>query len=309
MVLGGDERHLLEKVPGVHPGLARALLHEIERFAPDIVQVNGARTVKYGAAAKVLTGSRPSWALVYRNIDVPSFWNRKTLSVAAYRHVFMPQMDGVIGVSEYCLEDVIDTYGMDVPAEAILNGIDERKLEVSRPRAEIRKALGAAPEDVVLLFLGSLVNQKRPDRFVRVLAEVVKQRPQVRGWLVGDGVLRAEAEALARQPRGGRALYLLRVSGPRRGLYRRRRRVRDDERYGRCSRRRVRGRLSGTAGRSHRRRGDERVRPRWTNGMPRVEPLSRDWSRPSWRSQMTKPAARRWEVRVNGGSRRIALCP
>ena len=111
VVLGGDERHVFEKVPGVHPGLARALHAEIERFAPDIVQANGARTVKYSAAAKVLAGSKPSWALVYRNIDVPSFWNRKKLSVAAYRHVFMPRMDGVIGVSEHCLKTCLTCIG------------------------------------------------------------------------------------------------------------------------------------------------------------------------------------------------------
>ena len=67
---------------------------EIERFAPDIVQANGARTVKYGAAAKILVGSKPSWTLIYRNIDVPSFWNQKKLSVAAYRHIFMPKWMG-----------------------------------------------------------------------------------------------------------------------------------------------------------------------------------------------------------------------
>ena len=97
-------------------------------------------------------------------------------------------MDGVIGVSEHCLEDVLDLYKMDVPARAILNGIDERKLVPSGNRAELRTRLGAEDGDVVLLFLGSLVNQKRPDRFVRVLAQVIEQRPKVRGWVVGDGI-------------------------------------------------------------------------------------------------------------------------
>ena len=86
---------------------------------------------------------------------------------------------------------------MDVPAQAILNGIDERKLAPSGNRAELRTRFGAHEDDVVLLFLGSLVDQKRPDRFVRVLAQVVEQRPEVRGWVVGDGALREEAEALA----------------------------------------------------------------------------------------------------------------
>ena len=73
IVLNGDETHFFEKFPGVHPVILLRLIRQIKRFQPDVIQVNGARTIKYGAFAKLII--RPKqWVIVYRNIDNPSYW-------------------------------------------------------------------------------------------------------------------------------------------------------------------------------------------------------------------------------------------
>jgi glycosyltransferase involved in cell wall biosynthesis len=50
-----------------------------------------------------------------------------------------------------------------------------------------------------LLFLGSLVPQKRPDRFVRLIARIAERNARCYGWIVGDGFLRDETERQARE--------------------------------------------------------------------------------------------------------------
>lgn len=191
-ILDGQERHLLEKAPGIHPGLLRRLMRALEAFGPDVVQLNGARTVKYGAMAKRFA-RRSDWVAVYRNIDHPGYWQRQRSRLAVYRRWIMPQIDGVVGVSAATLDAVRAVYGVDVPAQVIHNAIDPRSLTTDGPSP-------AEPaEDPTLLFMGSLTHQKRPDRFLRVAARVRAAFPTLRVWLLGDGPLRAEMEAEAQR--------------------------------------------------------------------------------------------------------------
>jgi glycosyltransferase involved in cell wall biosynthesis len=195
--LQGVERHPFEKVPGFEPILLAKVIRGIRRFRPDIVQVNGARTVKYGAFARHLAGSGARWKLVYRNIGMASHWHRWRGSIAAYRRAIIPRMDGVIGVSSASLRDVQDFYKIRSPSVVILNGVNPERLRPKHSRLEFRNTLDVSEENVVLLTVGSLDSAKRPDRFLRVLSRIGERLPQVRAWIVGDGPGREEAERYA----------------------------------------------------------------------------------------------------------------
>lgn len=195
--LRGSEHHLFERFPKVEPGLLAGVKREIGRFRPDFVQVNGSRTVKYGALSKRLLGDEIHGKLIYRNIGIPADWHRWWGSVLVYRKLIMPHMDGVIGVSRYSLDGARSLYDLRVPSSVILNGVSPERLKVTIARQELRRAQGVKDEDVVLLFLGFLDTVKRPERFVRVLAEASRRVPGLHGWVVGDGPQRARSEALA----------------------------------------------------------------------------------------------------------------
>lgn len=197
--LEGREDHVFERYPGFHPALLRQVIQEIRSFNPEIVQVNGARTVKYGAAAKFLEGGNVGWRLIYRNINIPSHWHHCARTRVAYRLAIMPQIDGVIGVCSLALEDAKELYNLRVPSVVILNGISPQRLHITESREEIRRRNQTSPGDFILLFLGSLVPQKRPDRFVRVLAQVSLEDPRIRSWMVGEGPLREDTERLAEE--------------------------------------------------------------------------------------------------------------
>ncbi|KRT57666.1 glycosyltransferase, partial [endosymbiont of Ridgeia piscesae] len=75
----------------------------------------------------------------------------------------------------YQRQMAIITGSMAAPADSV--GFDEREID--------------------LISVGRLCEYKRPDRFVRVVAKVAQNHPEMRVAMVGDGPDRAELEALA----------------------------------------------------------------------------------------------------------------
>lgn len=197
VVLDGRERSLLERLPGVHPRLLSQVHKSVETAEPDVVQVNGARTVKYGAAVKRI--GRAEWKLCYRNIDSPAFWVRGWARRNFYRHLVMPQLDGVVGVSERTMAEVVEFYRLRVLHEFIPNGVALEAMDLPSDAQLVRSACGTATDATVALFVGHLSRQKRPDRFLRVVAKAVRQRPGVVGWILGNGPDRAALVGLAEE--------------------------------------------------------------------------------------------------------------
>lgn len=201
--LEGDERSPLERLCGAHPGLLAKLRRRIADFAPDVVQVNGARSVKYGALARRLGGRRLGaglgWALLYRNIGNPRDWMRGRLKRAFYDHLVMPALDGIVGVSRTTLDAVLELYGLEIPAENIPRAVDPESLAPRRSRAETRRMAGTPEGAPVVVAVGSLAPEKRIDRLLRVAAKSRESIAELRLWLVGEGSLRGELEELAEE--------------------------------------------------------------------------------------------------------------
>ena len=65
------------------------------------------------------------------------------------------------------------------------------------PRAEARRALGVDEANLLIGFVGRLVEQKAPHVLVQAFATVARELPHARLVMVGDGPLRAATEALA----------------------------------------------------------------------------------------------------------------
>jgi glycosyltransferase involved in cell wall biosynthesis len=191
--LGFREASRAEKIPGVQGRLLRRLRDEVRAFSPDVVQVNGARTIKYGALLRRLTPKAP-WALIYRNIDSPKFWNTRPLIQALYRRLFIQAMDGVVGVSEATLAEVRAMYALQVPSRYIPRAIDTNHIAPAGV-IDVAAKFQLQPNHHVLLFVGQLAPQKRPERFIEIVSRLRADGHAVVGLIVGDGPLRASLEA------------------------------------------------------------------------------------------------------------------
>ena len=78
----------------------------------------------------------------------------------------------------------------------IHSSVDPARLAPRRPRAEVRRELGAGEGDVVLLALGGLIPRKGHDVLLLALVELARRgvRPQL--WIAGEG---AQRELLERR--------------------------------------------------------------------------------------------------------------
>ncbi len=79
-----------------------------------------------------------------------------------------------------------------------ISGVDGRRFRPdAERRTEVRRELGAAPDDEVLLFLGRLTRDKGVPELLAAFARLASRRPALRLWLVGpDEGAAAFVEAL-----------------------------------------------------------------------------------------------------------------
>jgi glycosyltransferase involved in cell wall biosynthesis len=192
VILGSTEDHLTERAPGVNPSLVRRLLAQVTEFDPDIIQLNGARTVKYGALLR-LVQPRKSWRTVYRNIGDPRDWVPRGPKRVILRQL-MAAIDGTVAISSQSLALLKAIYNVREPTIGIPNGIHPAAVEAKRARTDVRRTFGTSDDAVVVVFVGSLTTEKRVDVLLRAFQQVVLRRPSTRLWIVGTGPLRAELE-------------------------------------------------------------------------------------------------------------------
>ena len=193
-MLAGQERHPLEKSPGFHPLLLKRVIQQINNFKPDVVQVNGARTIKYGALAQYFCRHQ-SWVLVYRNIGNPNDWVLGRRRQLFYSRLIMPKLDGVVGVSQTTLDNLTNFYALTIPTTHIPRGIDPKALNFSLSRDVVRAKTQTPPLAPLILFVGSLTPEKRLDRLLRAVRQILSHHlPDLQVWIMGGGPLRPELE-------------------------------------------------------------------------------------------------------------------
>ena len=199
-MLNGRQDHILERFPGWHPHLIIKLSRVIRDFQPDVIQLNGARTVKYGALVRFFHPQK-NWVVIYRNIGDPGQWIRGSLKRAFYRKFLMPNIDGIIAVSHAALESIRGFYNPAGPIVRIPTGFDETDVVPGGTRTRVREQLDCNPDTPVLIYVGSLTQEKRVDRLLRIVRKVAEHLPELRVWLIGDGSMRQQLEGQSHDQR------------------------------------------------------------------------------------------------------------
>ncbi len=191
-ILPFQEESALEKIPSFQPFLLNQLRKEIQLFQPDVIFCNGSKTLKYGALLKLFAW-HSSAKLVGRFIDDAVFWNPRGIKKQSYSF-WIGKFDGLIGVSQASLQSVQDHYQFKKPARVIHRAFDSSKFRHASNRLAARIQLGLEEKEEVLLFLGNLTQQKRPDRFIDIVSKLIKTRPNLKALIVGGGPLRENLE-------------------------------------------------------------------------------------------------------------------
>jgi glycosyltransferase involved in cell wall biosynthesis len=165
--------------------LAWQLRAIIEAGRYRLVQANGAATLKYLVVARRL--ARGAWPLVYRAIGFGSFWRRGRLRRWAYRWL-LRQPDAVVAVCRAVAEDLLATGVRPARLHVVPNGVEPARL-ARRPAdgLRVRASLGIPPGESLLLYVGSLAEEKNLPALVDVVAACRREGIAAHALFVGDG--------------------------------------------------------------------------------------------------------------------------
>ena len=150
---------------------------------------------KAGALVRLLPGSIPGCRIytphAFRTMD-PTMGGRGALIYGTIERLLASRADQIITVSAaekaHALEQGIEAHKLTT----VVNGAT---LPHEANRETARTFMGVAPDDVAIGFIGRLDDQKAPLRFVEAVTLAARQSPQIKGIVIGDGQLRAAAEA------------------------------------------------------------------------------------------------------------------
>ena len=81
----------------------------------------------------------------------------------------------------------------------IPNGIDIEKFSIPYSKDKCREILNLPKDKFIILFLGTLHPRKGPDVLLRAMPMIIKDNPNVKLIIVGDGVMKAELKRLCKK--------------------------------------------------------------------------------------------------------------
>jgi glycosyltransferase involved in cell wall biosynthesis len=173
----------------VNPWMARDVVRTLRRLEPDLLHTHLVHADVYGALAASLT----------RTPYVSTRHNDDRYQLGPFRYVDRAFASGarrLIAISDAVRRFLVAAGLPDRKFETIHYGLDEMP---SLP-SEVTPAGAGIPDEAPLaLAIGRLIGQKDHATLLRAFARVHEQRPDSRLAILGEGPLRADTEALARE--------------------------------------------------------------------------------------------------------------
>jgi glycosyltransferase involved in cell wall biosynthesis len=192
---------------------AAALLRHLLRYrqAYDVVHVHGFGLETFAAmAARKITGKplivKPSTAGAGTKLDR---YARLCSSLPGSGGVW-DAVDAWISISEQTTADLLR---MRVPRERIAfvpNGVDTDRYRPLAPdaREALRRELGLAPDELLIVTASRLAPHKRADLLARAFVGLLPDFPRARLWVMGDGEQRSELQGWLDASTGGERVKL-----------------------------------------------------------------------------------------------------
>lgn len=109
----------------------------------------------------------------------------KPYHVKQFTRGYLKSMDGCIAPSKR-VKALLERYGVKIPIRIIPTGVDIQSLNGVK-KQNIRQKLGIAPDALVLLNLSRIAAEKKIDRILSIMPEIVDQYPKVKLVIAGDG--------------------------------------------------------------------------------------------------------------------------
>jgi L-malate glycosyltransferase len=167
----------------------------------DVVHTHRGKDTVLGALAARLAGVRGLVRTVHGHREPMRGWDRVKFGLYEALDTWTLRCfaDRVVAVSRRLARSLDDGGYAPGTVVPIPNGVDVERIRSSRPRAEVRRALGIDPMAGVIGIVGRLTPVKGHDLFLRAASQILDEAPRTRFLIVGDGPLRTELERTARE--------------------------------------------------------------------------------------------------------------
>lgn len=161
------------------------LVAQLRRQAPDLIHTNNIKTHLIGGlAGRVLR--RP---VVWHMRDVVPEGRQRTLFQRAAR--VLPHR--IVAVSK-TVQEQFHGSGAEERVRTVHDAADPERYQPRRPAAEVREALGIAPDTLVLAMVAHYAQWKGHMVFLEALARLALQGMPVKGLLIGGSIYGNRAE-------------------------------------------------------------------------------------------------------------------
>ncbi len=177
----------------------------VGRRVVEVMRRHDCDRVVFGASAPLgLLGRRLRRAGAQRIVALTHghevWWARVPVMRQMLRRIG-DSVDVMTYVSEWCRERIAPALSDEAAGrmEQLSPGVDTSRFYPDCGGAEIRKRYGLTEDTPVVVCVGRMVKRKGQDTLVKAWPEVLRQVPDARLLLVGEGPYRARVEKLARQ--------------------------------------------------------------------------------------------------------------
>lgn len=165
----------------------------IKKGKYDIVQANAGDTLKYASLSKKIFGWKAKF--VFRNANKMSSFLRSRFKKSINTWL-MQEVDYVASVSQECTLDFKKTFPfLNNRIECLPIGVNLESVKSYNSLSEI----GVSGNGPFLLHVGGFMPEKNQKGLIRIFANLIKEIPDAKLLLIGEGKLKSEVEALVSQ--------------------------------------------------------------------------------------------------------------
>jgi glycosyltransferase involved in cell wall biosynthesis len=207
--------HVLGRRPGLDWRCIYRLAGLLRRERVDVIHAHQYTPFFYGLTARLLC-RRPALLFTEHGRHFPDYPRRKRMLA---NRLLLRRRDRVVAVGEAVRQALIANEGLPAGrVEVVYNGVNLAPFAAAAPdRATVRREMGVGPEDLVVLQVARLDYLKDHATAVRTLVHLVRQRPDARLVLVGEG---PELDKIREQARQAGLTDHLRLLGLRKDIAR-----------------------------------------------------------------------------------------
>lgn len=165
----------------------KALRECLKKYEIDVIQCNGAETLKYVVAAQQGIKKRP---IVYRNISQVSFWMKNSILKKKLNGFLFSHVAQVVSVGQKSMDDVVEIFPFLKDKTCVISrGVPTKSVDKQLARKNIHQELSIPEHQQVLLWVGALSPEKNPLFLIDVMEELIKIQSDVVLLMAGKGTM------------------------------------------------------------------------------------------------------------------------